>query len=119
LYSDCTLIALVSLRRQVSSEKTKLSELERTNTELKARADVYASELAGAQASLDDNGAKLAAAEQAAERAAAQLLETQRQAVQAAEATDDEQRRRAVTNLTKLEPDETRDGSDRASLMAL
>ena len=110
---------MVSLRRQVSSEKTKLSELERTNTELKARADVYASELAGAQASLDDNGAKLAAAEQAAERAAAQLLETQRQAVQAAEATDDEQRRRAVTNLTKLETDETRDGSDRASLIAL
>ena len=119
MHSDCTLIALVSLRRQVSSEKTKLSELERTNTELKARADVYASELAGAQASLDDNGAKLAAAEQAAERAAAQLLETQRQAVQAAEATDDEQRRRAVTNLTKLETDETRDGSDRASLIAL
>ena len=55
--------AVVSLRRQVTSEKTKLSELERTNTELKARADVYASELAGAQASLDDNGAKLAAAE--------------------------------------------------------
>ena len=94
--------AVVSLRRQVTSEKTKLSELERTNTELKARADVYASELAGAQASLDDNGAKLAAAEQAAERAAAQLLETQRQAVQAAEATDDEQRQRAVTRLTKL-----------------
>lgn len=94
--------AVVGLRRQVSAEKDALAEAERANSELQARADVYAAELAAAQSGLEAQQMELADAEQAAERAASQLLERQQQAASEATTSSDEQRARAVALETEL-----------------